>query len=109
MASPASTFAPYPSTLALAPPHAPALTPPLASARAQEASSRADLPPSARTVFAFLQLGPKTHKEIVSDAGLPARTARFAVDRLRREGLVEEVPSLRDARQSYYRARRDGN
>lgn len=84
MASPASTFPLHPLTSALP----------------------GDLPASARTVYAYLEReGPSTHKDIVADAGLPERTARFAVERLRRAGLVEELPSLRDARQSFYRAR----
>ena len=84
MASPAATF----------PTHALAPALPL------------DLPASAHTVYAFLaRAGPRTHKDLVAEAGLPARTARFALERLRRTGLVEEVPSLRDARQSYWRAR----
>lgn len=86
MASPAATLALHPLTVPVLP---------------------LDLPASARAVLTFLEAsGPRTHKEIVADAGLPARTARFAVERLRQAGLVEEVPSLRDARQSYYRARR---
>lgn len=84
MASPAATFPAYAPVAPLQP----------------------DLPASARSLHAFLaRTGPRTHKEIVRDAGLPARTARFAVERLRAHGLVEEVPSLRDARQSYWRAR----
>jgi DNA-binding IclR family transcriptional regulator len=62
------------------------------------------LPPSA---FAVLQLiatrGPLTHKQIVDATPIPGRTIRFALQRLLAEGRVEERPSLRDSRQSYYR------
>lgn len=46
--------------------------------------------------------GPLTHKDIVNTAPIPARTVRFALRRLRREGRIVERPSLRDARLSYY-------
>lgn len=46
--------------------------------------------------------GPLTHKDIVTSAPIPARTVRFALARLRREGRIVERLSLRDSRQSYY-------
>lgn len=65
------------------------------------------LPESARTVHARLARdGPLTHKDLVQRAGIPARTVRFALGKLKRAGLVEEAPSLRDARQSYWRLTR---
>ena len=61
------------------------------------------LPPSAITVLGLLSTrGPLTHKDIVAQAPIPARTVRFALHRLREEGRVVERLSLRDSRQSYY-------
>lgn len=61
------------------------------------------LPPSAITVLSLLATrGPLTHKDLVQAAPLPARTVRFALQRLQDAGRVVERPSLRDSRQSYY-------
>lgn len=61
------------------------------------------LPPSAITVLGLLATrGPLTHKAIVEVAPIPARTVRFALQRLLQEGRVLERPSFRDSRQSYY-------
>lgn len=61
------------------------------------------LPPSAIAVLGLLATrGPLTHKDLVTQAPLPARTVRFALQRLRDEGRVIERHSFRDARQSYY-------
>ena len=61
------------------------------------------LPPSAITLLGLLATrGPSTHKDLVDAAPLPARTVRFALQRLKDEGRVLERQSFRDARQSYY-------
>lgn len=61
------------------------------------------LPASAVTVLSLLAIrGPSTHKQLVDAAPIPARTVRFALQRLKEEGRVLERPSFRDSRQSYY-------
>lgn len=61
------------------------------------------LPPSAVTVLGLLaHRGPSTHKQIVDAAPIPARTVRYALQRLKDEGRVLERPSFRDSRRSYY-------
>jgi transcription initiation factor IIE alpha subunit len=62
------------------------------------------LPPSALVVLQVLETrGPLTHKQLVEATPIPARTVRFALTRLLEHGSVEERPSFRDSRQSYYR------
>ncbi len=62
------------------------------------------LPPSALRVLEVLETrGPLTHKQLVAATPIPARTVRFALTRLKEAGKVEERPSFRDSRQSYYR------
>lgn len=61
------------------------------------------LPASAVTLLGILaSRGPSTHKQLVDAAPIPARTVRFALQRLKEEGRVLERPSFRDSRQSYY-------
>lgn len=63
----------------------------------------ADLPPSAQRVLRILaENGPLTHKDLVLATGLPPRTLRFALSRLRASGRVVWRWSLRDARQRLY-------
>lgn len=65
--------------------------------------SAMSLPPSAITILGLLAArGPSTHKDIVDAAPIPARTVRYALQRLKDTGRVLERPSLRDSRQSYY-------
>ena len=45
---------------------------------------------------------PMTGKEIREATGLPRRTVYTALRRLREMGLLKEVPSLRDTRQTYF-------
>lgn len=62
------------------------------------------LPPSAEVVLQVLAAnGPLTHKALVEATPIPARTVRFALQRLVEAGRVHEKPSFRDSRQSYYR------
>jgi len=65
------------------------------------------LPPSAERVLDVLaHNGPLTHRDLVATTGLPPRTLRFALARLRASGRVEWRWSLRDARQRLYFAPR---
>lgn len=58
---------------------------------------------SARKVFDLLrQQGPQTHAQIAAATGLPRRTIRFAVQRLRAQGLISRVASLHDCRICYF-------
>ena len=67
-----------------------------------------DLPPSAERVLDVLvHDGPLTHKDLVAATGLPPRTLRFALARLRGSGRVDWRWSLRDARQRLYFVRRE--
>lgn len=50
-----------------------------------------------------------TQKEIVDKTYLPARTVRYALNRLREENLLMERFSFRDARQSLYSLNPDGS
>ena len=61
------------------------------------------LPESARTVFAAVREGgPLTHAELQQETGLPPRTVRFAVKRLKDDGLLDTRCSLRDCRTCYF-------
>lgn len=66
------------------------------------------LPGSAQRVFgAVRQEGPLTHADLRHRTGLPPRTIRFAVKRLRDEGLVDARSSLRDCRTCYFFVSKD--
>lgn len=61
------------------------------------------LPPSARQVFETLQLhGPLTHKDLTRVTGMPARTVRYAVGRLKEAGVIGARCNLMDCRQCYF-------
>ncbi len=61
------------------------------------------LPESAQRVFhAIRDDGPVTHATLREETGMPARTIRFAVKRLKEEGLIDARSSLRDCRTSYF-------
>ncbi|GEM_PF-3006352 len=61
------------------------------------------LPPSARHVFDTLtQRGPLTHKDLVLATGMPGRTVRYAVGRLREAGVIGARCNLMDCRQCYF-------
>lgn len=61
------------------------------------------LPPSARQVFATLSTqGPLTHRDLVAATGMPARTVRYAVGRLREAGVIDARCNLMDCRQCYF-------
>lgn len=64
------------------------------------------LPPSAKLVLNTLDdHGPLTHGEIVEEAELPKSTTSWAIERLREEGAIVEVPDT-DPRTCVYRADR---
>ncbi|MCH7661729.1 MAG: MarR family transcriptional regulator [Euryarchaeota archaeon] len=62
-----------------------------------------DLPPSAKLVFLVLEYhGSLTQQEIREESLLTARTVRYALSRLKEDGLVEGQISFMDARQCIY-------
>ena len=63
----------------------------------------ADLPPSAKLVFVVLDHeGTLTQKQLVEETRLPARTVRYALNRLTEINAISERMNLRDARQTLY-------
>jgi len=61
------------------------------------------LPASAQAVFAAVRAqGPLTHQNLRDATGLPPRTIRYAVRRLKDAGLLETRCSLRDCRTCYF-------
>lgn len=63
----------------------------------------ARLPGSARRVFEVIkERGPVTRRELSESADMPARTVRYAIKRLKDEGLVDTRCSLRDCRTCYF-------
>ena len=69
----------------------------------ENAMRTAPVPESVQTILTHL-VGhkPMTGKEIREATGLPRRTVYTALRRLREMGLLKEVPSLRDTRQTYF-------
>lgn len=66
------------------------------------------LPESAQRVFgAVKDEGPLTHAELRDRTGLPPRTIRFAVRRLKDEGFVDARSSLKDCRTCYFFVSKD--
>lgn len=61
------------------------------------------LPPSARQVFETLNVkGPLTHRDLVAATGMPGRTVRYAVGRLKDAGVIGARCNLMDCRQCYF-------
>lgn len=61
------------------------------------------LPNSARQVYDTLTLrGPLTHKDLVRVTGMPGRTVRYAVGRLKEAGVIGARCNLQDCRQCYF-------
>lgn len=59
--------------------------------------------PSAKYVYKILKYeGAMTQKEVAESSMLPARTVRFALDYLVKNGFVSRQTSVRDTRQSVY-------
>ena len=64
------------------------------------------LPPSSQKVLLLLeQGGSMTHKDIVQESSLAPRTVRYALKRLKEQGLILEKFNFRDARQIIYECR----
>lgn len=62
-----------------------------------------DYPPSAAFVLYILKReGEMTQSDLSEEACLPARTTRWALNRLEEAGLVESRPSVMDARETLY-------
>lgn len=62
-----------------------------------------DLPASAQRVYGVLAAhGALTSRDLLATTGLPARTVRYAISRLRDARLVDHRYNLADARQSTY-------
>lgn len=63
----------------------------------------AGLPPSAQTVYWILrESGPLTHRQLVAASGLPPRTVRYGVAKLRLAGILGERCNLMDCRQCFF-------
>ncbi len=61
------------------------------------------LPPSARQVYDALNVrGPLTHKDLLAATGMPGRTVRYAVNRLKEAGVIGARCNLMDCRQCYF-------
>ncbi len=61
------------------------------------------LSPSVKLIFKVLEFkGMMTQKELVSESYLPPRTVRYALNRLKKEDMIEERLYHRDARQCLY-------
>jgi transcription initiation factor IIE alpha subunit len=61
------------------------------------------LSPSVKLVIKVLEYrGLMTQKELVAESYLPPRTVRYALNRLKKEGILEERLYYKDARQSLY-------
>jgi len=61
------------------------------------------LPRSARQVYATLATtGPLTHRDLVRETGMPERTVRYAVGRLKDAGVIGARCNLQDCRQCYF-------
>lgn len=62
-----------------------------------------ELPPSAKLVAKILEYnGTMTQQEIAEETLLPARTVRYALNRLEEERVVESRFSFADARKRLY-------
>lgn len=61
------------------------------------------LSPSVKLVFKVLEYkGLMTQKELVCESYLPPRTVRYALNKLKKEGILEERLYYKDARQCLY-------
>ena len=64
---------------------------------------RTNMPKSCLTIFQLLErTGSQTHKDIVLITGLAPRTVRYALRRLKENGMIIEKFNFRDARQAIY-------
>jgi DNA-binding MarR family transcriptional regulator len=66
-------------------------------------ASVAKVPPSVQSVFcAMYGHGPMTGQQLREQTHLPRRTVYAALQKLKELGMLNERPSLRDTRQTYY-------
>ena len=64
---------------------------------------RRNMPQSCITILRHLEVtGSQTHKDLVLATGLAPRTVRYALRRLKENGLIIEKFNFRDARQMLY-------
>lgn len=64
---------------------------------------RRNMPQSCITILRHLEVtGSQTHKDLVLATGLAPRTVRYALRRLKEDGLIIEKFNFRDARQMLY-------
>ncbi|MDN7024922.1 winged helix-turn-helix domain-containing protein [Methanoculleus sp. FWC-SCC1] len=62
-----------------------------------------NLPPSSQKILVLLtDGGAMTHKELVSLSNLAPRTVRYALKKLKDNGMIVEKFNFRDARQILY-------
>lgn len=65
--------------------------------------SSSNLPPSSRKLYQLFEEGRgMTYKDLVSISGMPPRTVRYALKKLKERGLVAEKFNFQDARQIIY-------
>ena len=63
----------------------------------------AHVPPSVQTVYCAMHGSPpKTGQQLREETHLPRRTVYAALQKLKELGMLNERPSLRDTRQTYY-------
>lgn len=61
------------------------------------------LPPSSRALLTLFNEGiGLTYKELVAQSGLPPRTVRYALKKLKDNGMIAEKFNFQDARQIIY-------
>lgn len=66
-------------------------------------TTRDRLPDSARRVLdAVVRFAPVTHDDLKALTGIPPRTIRYAVRRLRDDGILDSRCSLSDCRTCYF-------
>jgi len=62
-----------------------------------------------KLIKSLLSSSPRTIQELLSLTGLPERTLRYNLSILRRNGLIEELPFLRDLRKKIIILKEDPN
>ena len=63
-----------------------------------------EFPPSVKLVFKTLEKnGTMTLSEIETETYLPYRTVRYAINRLKAEGIILKIFYIKDARKGLYR------
>lgn len=68
---------------------------------------KTNMPQSCITIFHLLErTGSQTHKDLIAATGLAPRTVRYALKRLKENGMVIEKFNFRDARQVNYELKR---